>query len=102
MTTTSPTTLRIAILVNISPLSPDEAGIKSSFADAFNILAPTVVVNFYDSVIKRKFPDAKKYELVILSGGENLLSGEAWINDVITLVKKARVEAPRTKLFGIC
>jgi GMP synthase-like glutamine amidotransferase len=102
MTTTSLIPLRIAILVNISRLSPYERGIKSSFVDAFNILAPSAIVDFYDPVIKREFPDAKKYELVILSGGENVLSGEAWIEDVITFVKKALVEAPRTKLFGSC
>jgi glucosinolate gamma-glutamyl hydrolase len=100
MTTTSP--LHIAILVNISPTSPYEAGIKSSFVDAFSILAPDAKVDFYDPVIKGELPDAKEYELVILSGGENVLSGEAWIEGVIGFVKKTRTDAPETKLLGIC
>jgi GMP synthase-like glutamine amidotransferase len=105
MTTTfSP--LRIAILVNISPASPYEAGIKSSFADAFNILAPTAVVDFYDPVIQGEFPDPSKYELVILSGGENVLSGEKWIEKVVKfakdLVEKQEAGNTQAKLLGIC
>ena len=90
-------TSRIAIIVNISPASPYEAGIKSSFVDAFSILAPTAVVDFYDPVIKGAFPDPKQYDLIIFTGGENVLSGEAWVGDVIEFVKKARADAPKTK-----
>jgi hypothetical protein len=97
MTTTSPA-LRIAIIVNISPASPYEAGIKSSFVDAFNILAPTAVVDFYDPVIKGEFPDPEQYDLIIFTGGENVLSGETWVRDVIDFVKTARADAPKTKV----
>lgn len=104
MTTTLPgsTPLRIAILVNISPASPYEAGIKSSFVDAFNVLAPHAKVDFYDPVIKGEYPDPRQYELIVLSGGENVLSGEAWVDGVLSFVKTARAQAPATKLLGIC
>jgi len=101
MTTTSPS-LRIAILVNFSPASPYEAGIKSSFVDAFAILTPAAAVDFFDPVIKGLFPDPREYDLIILSGGENVLSGEAWIENVIGFVKDVRAEAMGTKLLGIC
>lgn len=97
MTTTCPP-LRIAILVNISPASPYEAGIKSSFVDAFDILAPDAKVDFYDPVIKGEFPDPTQYELIILSGGENVLSGEKWIEEVIGFVRRVKREGRGTKV----
>lgn len=103
MTTTSPLPLKIAILVNISPASPYEKGIKFSFVDAFNILAPNAIVDFYDPVIKGGFPDPKEYELVVLSGRENILGGESWIGGIMGFVRVVREEAPQMKVgdFGL-
>ena len=60
MTATFPLPLKVAVLVNISPSSPYEKGIKSPFVDVFNILAPNAIGDFPDS----------EYKLVVLSGAQ--------------------------------
>lgn len=66
---------------------------------------PDAKVDFYDPVIKGEFPDPKEYELVILTGGENVLSGEPWIEKVVDFVKDVVGEGKgkeKTKLLGSC
>lgn len=48
--------------------------------------------------MKGEFPDPKEYELIILSGGENVLSGEKWIENVIEFIKITRADASKTKV----
>lgn len=104
MTTSTTTNLRITILVDISPASRYEPGIKSSFVEAFSQLAPAARVDFYDPVVQGRFPDPQQYDLVILSGGDNVLSGEPWIEKVIAFVEDVAggKEKEKTKLLGIC
>lgn len=93
--------LKIAVLVN-SP--PDNMSfwldVRQSWKEAF---APTAQVDLYDPVIERKFPDASKYNLVVLSGGKADAScSQPWVLGVLDYVRNTVRSFPRTKILGIC
>ncbi|KAJ5156420.1 copper/iron-regulated glutamine amidotransferase [Penicillium capsulatum] len=53
--------------------------------------------------LDRKFPDASRYDLIILSGGKADAScSEPWVLGVLEYVRVTSRDFPRTKMLGIC
>lgn len=95
---------KIAVLIN-SP--PDNVSfwldVRQSWKEAFTSISPAAQVELYDPVVERKFPDASKYNLIILSGGKADASCyEPWVLGVLDYVRATARDFPRTKMLGVC
>lgn len=96
-------TLRIAILVNHPPNTTFWPEVKQAFVDAFRVVAPHAVLDFYDPINARKYPDASQYELIILSGGKaDASASDPWILEMLEFIQMTVRETPNTKMLGIC
>lgn len=96
-------TLRVAILVNHPPNTLFWPEIKQAFVDAFDIIAPHAVLDFFDPIEAREYPDPSHYELIILSGGHGDSSAsDPWILQMLEFIRTTVRETPNTKLLGIC
>ncbi|CAG8903141.1 unnamed protein product [Penicillium egyptiacum] len=96
--------LKIAVLINTPPDGTDfQSVVQECFKEAFASIAPTAEINFYDPVVERKFPDASKYNLVVLSGGKiDAACSEPWVLEVLDYVRITARDVPKTKILGIC
>ncbi|KAE8151436.1 putative copper/iron-regulated glutamine amidotransferase [Aspergillus avenaceus] len=97
-------TLRIAVLINTPPDNMEFwLDVRESWKSAFATISPTAQVDLYDPVIERQFPDASKYNLIVLSGGKaDASSSEPWVLGVLNYVKSTARDLPDTKIIGIC
>ncbi|KAJ5085480.1 copper/iron-regulated glutamine amidotransferase [Penicillium argentinense] len=66
-------------------------------------ISTSAAVDLYDPLVERKFPDASKYNLVVLSGGMADVSYSLpWVLDVLEYVRMVARDFPATKILGIC
>ncbi|PYH76820.1 copper/iron-regulated glutamine amidotransferase [Aspergillus uvarum CBS 121591] len=103
MSTTTPTPLRIAILINTPPDTAFWHDVRKCYQDSFLAVAPTAQIDMYDPVFECRFPRPADYDLVVLTGGKaDASSSEPWVLGVLEFLRTAAKEAPQTKILGIC
>lgn len=97
------TPLRVAILVNHPPNTKFWLEVKQAFSDAFSVVAPHAVIDFYDPIEARQYPDPLRYDLIILSGGKaDASASEPWILQMLDWIRTTCGELHNTKVLGIC
>lgn len=95
----APPNLRIAILVNTLQKKPQTG---DSFVKIISAVAPESVVDFYDPVDDKSYPDVETYDLVILSGGTaNINAPDPWVLQELEFIRTT-VASSNVKLVGIC
>ncbi|KAJ5399361.1 hypothetical protein N7465_009850 [Penicillium sp. CMV-2018d] len=96
--------LKIAVLINTPPDGTDfQSVVQECFRESFASIAPTGEVDFYDPVVERKFPDASKYDLIVLSGGKiDAACSDPWVLGVLDYVRITARDVPKTKILGVC
>lgn len=96
--------LKVAVLINTPPENTNFwLNTRESWKEAIASVCPTAIVDLYDPVVERKFPNASEYDLIVLSGGKaDASSSEPWVLGVLDYVKTTAQEFPRTKILGIC
>jgi GMP synthase-like glutamine amidotransferase len=100
---TSATPFKIAILVNSPPGNEFWHDVRQSWTDAFNAVARDANIDFYDPVHKLDFPNPSEYNLIVLSGGKaDASSSDLWVLGVLSFVRSAVRDSPKTKILGIC
>ncbi|PYI11011.1 copper/iron-regulated glutamine amidotransferase [Aspergillus sclerotiicarbonarius CBS 121057] len=99
----SPSPLRIAVLVNTPPDNDFWNDVCESYRAAFGVVAPTAKVDMYDPVFQNSFPDPQEYDLIVLSGGKaDASSSEPWVLGVLEFLRNTAQVSPKTKILGIC
>ncbi|CAG8313045.1 unnamed protein product [Penicillium nalgiovense] len=96
--------LKIAVLINTPPDETDfQSVVQQCFREAFASIAPTGEVDFYDPVVERKFPDASRYDLIVLSGGKiDAACSDPWVLGVLDYVRVTARDVPKTKILAVC
>lgn len=100
----TPSPFKVAVLINTPPDNYDFwTDVRQAWKEAFAKTAPSAVVDLYDPVVERNFPDPSKYDLIVLSGGKaDASSSEPWVLGVLDFVCATERDAPKTKILGIC
>lgn len=95
---------KIAVLINTPPDGTDfPSVVKECFREAFLSILPTEELDFYDPVVERKFPDASKYQLIVLSGGKiDADCSEPWVLGVLDYIRSTAHNFSKTKMLAVC
>jgi GMP synthase-like glutamine amidotransferase len=94
--------LKVAILINHPPNAHFYTEIQSAFTDSFTALNLCLDVSFFDPIEKGDYPDASKYDLVILSGGKaDASASDPWIVTMLEYIRQVG-DRGETKILGIC
>jgi GMP synthase-like glutamine amidotransferase len=96
--------IKIAILINTPPDSANfQLTVQECWKEALTEIVPTGDIDFYDPVVERKFPDASKYHLIVLSGGKiDADCSEPWVLGVLDYVRITARDFPKTKILAVC
>ncbi|CAG8384616.1 unnamed protein product [Penicillium salamii] len=95
---------KIAVLINTPPDGTDfPSVVKECFREAFKSILPTEELDFFDPVVERKFPDASKYQLIVLSGGKiDADCSEPWVLGVLDYIRSTAHNFSKTKMLAVC
>lgn len=100
-------TIRIAVLLNGYD-SPYKPRIRESFERAIRAAAaydsedvPTI--EFFDPIVEQTYPEAGRYDLIVLSGGtEDPMGSALWIVKMQEYLRNTVANHPKQKILGIC
>lgn len=94
--------LRIAVLVNTYRKMSIEPSTRDSFATTIMAAAPDAQLDFYDPIDDQAYPDAAKYDLVVLSGGTaDINAPDPWVLRMLDFIQTT-LSSSNVKLVGIC
>lgn len=99
--------MQIAVLLNGYD-SPYKPHIRESFERAIRaavangpILAPNI--DFFDPIVEQTYPEAGKYDLIVLSGGtEDPMGSAPWVLKMQEYLRTTVANYPKRKILGIC
>lgn len=95
--------IKIAVLINHPPTARFWTEVRQAFIDSFAKISQDIKLDFYDPIDKQEYPTPQDYDLVILSGGKaDASASDPWILKELDFVRTIRLEAPETKILGIC
>lgn len=76
---------------------------RASYIDIFHRLEPQAVLTFYDPIVAQEYPEAGKYDLVIVGGGTYIPDDESsWIRNLVGYLRDVVVDQPSQKIVAIC
>ena len=99
---TNPPPLKVAVLINTFE-GPYTSKVQNSFTTSILDACPGSSIDFFDPIQAQIYPDAKDYDLIVLSGGTaDPMGSDPWVLKLQEWIRKTVDQYPQQKMMGVC